>query len=442
MSEESIVFKVGMAKVDVTPSLGCLLYGYPRERHADKVMDKLYVSVAAFEQGEKTILLISADVCAMNYDKCRDIRKVVGKAIGVNWTDILYATIHTHSGPVTRTSKGWGETDEDYLDNTLIPASIEAAKKALTGMQPAKMGIGTTESMAGINRRQVTTGKEVILGQNPDGPYDPTMTVISFCSVDNESIGSIVHFAAHPTAAGSNFSITRDWPGVMVDRMEEITDAPCIYLNGAEGDVGPRLSNGKTTGDESSVEEIGQVAAADAERAYRSIDSYRMPALQVSHGNILLPFIKPPAYGIVKKRMEDMGDPQSLKDTDISQYAQLQKMKEIYEAGCMFPSGMEISQTLIALDNLAMVPVCFEAFADVALALKEISPYANTLLLGLTSGSCGYLPTKDQIAYGGYEVASFRAAGVISFVDDTDQQVISQNASLLHEMYAAASMKE
>lgn len=79
---------------------------------------------------------------------------------------------------MTHTSEGWGEADNDYLDNRLTTASIESAKKALASMQPAVMGIGTVDSMAGVNRRQVTDDGEVILGQDPDGPYDPIMTVI------------------------------------------------------------------------------------------------------------------------------------------------------------------------------------------------------------------------------------------------------------------------
>ena len=134
----------------------------------------------------------------------------------------------------------------------------------------------------------------------------------------------------------------------------------------------------------------------------------------------------------------DMGDPEKLagpEGTDITKYSQLLKMKAVYESGQEFPRGMEMPQTVVALGDLALVPVCFEAFTKVALAIKEGSPYKNTLLLGLTGGSYGYLPTREQIEYGGYEVASFRAVGVVSFVDDTDQHMIRQNVELLWKMY-------
>ena len=44
-----------------------------------------------------------------------------------------------------------------------------------------------------------------------------------------------------------------------------------MFINGAEGDVGPRLSNGATVGDISYIYEIGGIAAADAIRAYTAL---------------------------------------------------------------------------------------------------------------------------------------------------------------------------
>ena len=233
-------FQVGMAKADITPKIGCLLYGYPSIRKATKVLDRLSVGVVFIKQDEKELMIISSEVCAITPQLNDRIRERIEEETGVKKENILYAAIHTHSGPVTRTSKGWGVADEEYLDHVLTPGSIRAAKEAMRKCQPAVMGIGTAESYAGINRREMNAEGEIILGQNPDGPYDPTLTVINFRSLNGENIGCITHLALHPTSAGGNFSITRDWPGVMVDRIEEITGADCIYINGAEGDVGPR----------------------------------------------------------------------------------------------------------------------------------------------------------------------------------------------------------
>lgn len=441
MNEQIGNFKVGMAKADITPELGCLLYGYAEERHAERVMDRLEVGVVAIEQNGEKVLFISAEIANLMRDYCQKMRETIAAAVGVKWENILYSAIHTHSGPVTRTVVGWGVADMNFLDNVLLKATISAAKEAISGMKPAMMGIGTTESFVGINRRELDSDGVVILGQDPNGPYNPTMTVISFKAVTGENIGSIIHFAAHPTAADRNLSITRDWPGLMIDRLTEVTGAPCMFINGAEGDIGPRLSNGKTTGGERYVIETGLIAAADAERAFNNIDTYEAPDLKVTYGNVTIPYVAPLPLEEVERRIIAMGDPAKIfgpEGTDITKYAQLLKMKAVHENGGEFPSELVIPQTVVALGDLALVPVCFEVFCKIALAIADGSPYKNTLVLGLTGGSYGYMPTEDQLPVGGYEVASFRASGgsPVSFVDDADKHMIRQNVELLQKMYS------
>lgn len=429
-------FMVGMAKEDITPKLDCQLYGYPWERIGRRVRDGLNVSAVAVSREEESILWISADICALDHELCDRIRKEISEKTGVKWENILYSAIHTHSGPVTRTSVGWGEADVEYVEQKLIPASIDVACRAMESRKPAVMGIGTTESKAGINRREVTS-EGIILGQNPDGPYDPVMTVIAFQTVEGEKIGSVVHFATHPTATQWNFSITRDWPGEMVDKMEEITGAPCMFVNGAEGDVGPRLSNRGTTGDERHVKQIGIVAGKDAERAYRSIVSFTVPKLCVSYGEVCLPFQETPSPDEVERQLEELGDPKQLGGVHFSLYTKLQKIKEYYDSGKELPRQLKMQQTIVTLDELALVPFCFEVFCNIGLSLKEKSPYRYTLPLGLTGGSYGYIPTEDQLPLGGYEVLSFRAfAGKpVSLVDNTDKIIVEQNAKLLRKVY-------
>ncbi len=427
--------KVGMAKADITPEIGCLLYGYVDVRHAERVLDPLEVKALAISQNEETVLMFSAEICALNLDVCDEIREKISVATGVKKDNILYSCIHTHSGPVTRNSAGWGTADMDYINGTLVPKSIEVASVALSSMLPAAMGVGKTESLAGINRRQITPDGEVILGQNPDAPYDPIMTVVTFKTFEGEPIGTLVHFGAHPTVAGIGLSITRDWPGIMIDRITELTGAPCMYINSAEGNVGPRISNGRTTANESYIPEVGNVAADDAEKAYKSIIEFKVPELKINTSDIELVYAPIPTLADIEKAIEAMGNPDELVLTDITKYSQLQKLKELLELGDEIPSGKKISQTVISIGDVAIVPFPFEVFTDVSVALRQNSPYANTLLFGLTQGSYAYLPTKEQIPYGGYEIGSFRASSVPQFDDNLAEHLLNENVKLLNSLY-------
>ncbi len=429
---------VGFAKEDITPELGCPLYGYPTSivRNAEKVYDTLTVGVAAIKQNDKSLLLISAELCAFNESDTTEMRIAISKETGVKSEDIIISTIHTHSGPVTRSSAGWGDADNNYVFKCFLPKAITTSKNAIAKQRPALMGFGTAKTLAGINRREIDENGNVILGYNPDGPYDPTVTLISFKALDGTNIGSIAHFAAHPTAAARNCSFTRDWPGVMVDRVTKITDAPCIFFNGAEGDIAPRVSSTDPYRDESYIFEPGNMAGESAEEAYKSIEKYDVPEIKIAYGDIELPFIAPPPYEAVKVEIYEMEKkPDEIEGVRASHYAQLNKIKEVYESGKEFPKSLTIPQTVISLGDLVIVPAPFEVFCKISLAIREGSPYKHTVLFGLSNGSRGYMPTEDQIPAGGYEVDSFRAVGITSLVNDTDKHFIEQNVKLVRDMY-------
>ena len=429
-------FKAGMAKTDITPAIGALLYGYPSERISNNVLDPISVNAVAVCQNDETVVFISAEICSMNLDNCQYVANAVAEATGIKPENVFYSNIHTHSAPITRTSAGWGTADTKYVDEILIPRSIETAKKAIASMQEAVMAVGQTMSYLGINRRQIKDG-EVILGQNPEGPYNPKMTALVFKDTEGNNIGSIIHYAAHPTCGGENLSITRDWPGYMIDRVEEITGAPCMYINGAEGDVGPRLSNGRTTGagDESYIKETGLIAAKDVEAAIADATDFKVPTLKVHSENITLPFVEMPSLESVLQKMEEMGDPEKLIEVDISTYARLTKIKKMYEDKVEAPTSLKLMQTVVAFDDLAITPLPFEAFCKIALSLQEKSPFEETLLFGLTGGSFGYLPTEDQIPYGGYEIGSFKAATIPGFIESLDKYIVEENVKLLNKLY-------
>ena len=428
-------FKAGMAKADITPSLGALLYGYPSIRPAKKVLDNIFVKAVVLNQNGKTVVLISAEICSLNLINCQQIAEAISDSCGIEKENIIYSAIHTHSAPITTTVAGWGSADEEYINNILISQSVAATKSAIENMQDAVMAIETTESLVGINRREVTPDGKVILGQNPDGPYDPTMTAIQFKNLKGENIGTIIHFACHPTASGENLSVSRDWPGYMIDRVEEITNAPCMYINGAEGDIGPRLSNGKTTGDEALAKEVGLIAADDVKKAIENAKDFFVPELKTISGTLSLPLIEMPTLESIIDKMEAMGDPEKLIEVDITTYARLEKLKKMHEDKVEPLKTVEIHQTVVALSNLALAPFPFEAFHNLAKSLAEKSPFEKTLWIGLAGGSFGYIPTEEQLPYGGYEVDSFRAATIPGFVDGTDKNVVSESIKLLNKLY-------
>ncbi len=440
-------FKIGVAREIITPPLGTLLSGYVCRRPAASVNDDLTVNAIAFSQGELCGVMLSVDVVSFAEKHSSKIREMISKETGIPFKNITVSAIHTHSGPQIRESKGWGAENTEFNEQILIPQCVKAAKTAANSMRPAVMGVGVTESKVGINRREIMPDGSVRLGQNPYGVYDPEMTVVSFKGLDGEPIVNLVHYGCHGTACGRGLEITRDWPGVMVDRVAEETGAPTVFFNGAEGDVGPRISNGRTTGDWGVREaedrpygqikyvyELGSVASIDAMRAYNQIKEYREVKLQIVTGELCLPYEAPPSKEEIVKKLDELSRLDSLMGVQVREYEKLKTLLKVYESGNKHESELCLEQTLIAFNSTVFVPFKFEMFSEITLRLRTYSPFQNTLSLSNTNGTEGYLPTHDQLVRGGYEIAVFKTREPYKFVDNTDDVIINENLKLLEKM--------
>src|SRR5207253_8221332 len=60
-------------------------------------------------------------------------------------------------------------------------------------------------------------------------------------SVPATLLGTIVNYACHPTTlAWENTLVSPDYVGAMREVVERETGAPCLFLQGSSGDLGPR----------------------------------------------------------------------------------------------------------------------------------------------------------------------------------------------------------
>ena len=289
---------VGVGRRVITPELGTILYGYAPGRPAKAVGDDLNVIAAAFRSDTAFSMLICFDVCTCKPELADAIRNAVSQKTGIPFGSIIVNTSHTHSGPVTELRQtGWGDPDLDFMYNIMLPKAVEAADEAVNSMRPALLGVGETESDVAANRREITPDGQIVLGQCPWGLMDRTMTVVSFKDADtDECILNMIHYCAHATASGPNDEITRDWPGPMKDILERETGGITLFLAGSNGETGPRCPNGKTTESYQAAMELGKRAGIDAVRAWRSIKEWRNVPMNVTNGDVVIPYEDLPPY--------------------------------------------------------------------------------------------------------------------------------------------------
>lgn len=427
------ILLAGAAREVITPPVGGRLYGYFPDLHSTSVHDDLTFTVLCLRSGPLTVLIASATVCLINTELCNELRARMADAAGTDPGSVIVCATHTHSGPCTDNEDGFGEVDREYCDSILIPAAVRAAGRAAASLSPALVGVSSVKSDVGVNRRQMLRSGVVQLGQNPWGCRDPEMTLVRLLTPEGEGIINIIHYGAHCTACGPNKEISRDWAGVMTDALERDSGTLTMFLNGAEGDVGPRLTNGGTTGDIRYAMELGGVAARDAADCYHMLKGYVPASLSRVTGQICLPYREP----MPEKQARDLLAPIDRDDAVNLDYARIASLRAIisaYENNVPFPQAMTIGQTVVSLGPVAFVPFPFEIFSEISLRTRAFSPFPYTLCLGASNGSGCYLPSRDQMIRGGYEIDMFHCRGLYTLADDTDDHIIDQDLELLEAL--------
>ncbi len=429
--------RCGAGRADITPPVGTILYGYAPGRPAQSVGDGLSLTAVKLSSGEDCALLITCSVASLNQDLCRRMRELAGEAAGVPPRNVTINATHTHSAPNCSLRSGWGDVDESYIETILVPGCVNASREAAGTLRLAWFGVGETESDIGVNRRELTETGEVILGQNPWGIRDPKMTVLSFRDEKGGIIANIVHYGCHGTASGKNPEITRDWPGVMTDMLEAETGGISGFWAGLEGDQGPNLPNGKTTGNYRLALQHGARAGEDAVRAFRNIREWRDVPVRVLHGTLSIPFDPLASREKAEQELEKIGTLETIyaeeRYSDVNAYLHWKAVLDEYDSGRPFRTNWTFDQDITTIGPAAILPCPFEAFAEIGLRLRRHSPFGYTLSLCNTHGCYAYLPTLGDIERGGYEVWHFLLAMRTTYPlpRNTDDYWVLQNLALL-----------
>ncbi len=143
---------------------------------------------------------------------------------------------HTHHGPVLELDT-WPDPQHPYtrqLEDKLEKLILKASKAAV----PCRWGIASREVPLNRNRHS----------KLPNPPVDRALTVLRVERADGKPLVHLVNFAAHPTmTAAKVFQFSADYPGAMASYVEAETGAPCLFLQGAAGDLSPNPPAGART---------------------------------------------------------------------------------------------------------------------------------------------------------------------------------------------------
>jgi hypothetical protein len=428
----------GVGRTDITPILGVQLGGYAAdERPAEEIIDSLNSTAIVFEQNSLKTVLISLDWLGIDEVFVEKIRQEINAQTGIKKSNIIITTTHSHTTPITINIPGWGIVATEYIDS-VIPKIVDSVVKANDNLKEIEVGVATTTSKTGINRRLQSFMGDV------DGIYDPTMTVIRL-ETSEAPLATIIHYGAHATAFGDKRVVSRDWPGVMMDRVESQTGVPVLFINGSLGDVGPRTNviikplKGFSAGGGDgldSVREVGYRAATDALRAYIKVKTWEKNSkLDLITEPIEFTYAPLPSLKLATEKMAELEKHKDNPGVNAFNYARWKCVAEAYETK-NFSSGKKYNQTIIQLGSIAFVPFPGELFSDISLRLRKESKFRHTLCSSVSNGYYTYIHTRKAIEKQGYEIWMGQSYNGYGWADNIADRLVEQNLNMLNKLKA------
>ncbi len=237
-----------MARGDITPPVGIYhrMWGAAAHDRATGVHRPLTATLLWLEpeSGDEALVIASLDHCLLDAEDIADMQRLIALGFGLRKEQVVIAVTHTHAAGLMSRSRSHlpgGEMIAVYLTSiaaTLLVLADDARKK----LQPATIVYGTGRCDLAQNRDFYDQQRgQFVCGFNPAGPADDTLVVAKVAAVSGQTLGTIVNYACHPTTlAWQNTLISPDYVGAMREVVEQQTGGPCLFLQGASADLGPR----------------------------------------------------------------------------------------------------------------------------------------------------------------------------------------------------------
>ena len=240
--------QAGVARCDITPPVGIYhrMWGAAVHDRATGVHRPLLATALwlAGRASDGCQLLIAMDHCVIDTAEMTLMRDAVSNATGITPGQVHITLSHTHgSGWMSRSRSHFpgGDLIGPYLDDVTAKLA-KLASQAKSVLQSATIVYGQSRCNLAAQRDYPDVDhQQYVCGFNPAGGADDTVQVARVSTPDGQCVATIVNYACHPTTlAWDNTAISPDYVGAMRETVEQATGVPCLFLQGASGDLGPR----------------------------------------------------------------------------------------------------------------------------------------------------------------------------------------------------------
>ena len=401
------VLRAGIARIDITPDIPVMLYGYAsRKTPSEGIHDHLFARAIVFENNGRKLVMVSSDIGSYTDTLYSVIKKSIMEKFGLRDSEFFLAAIHSHSSP------------EVSLDINILPESnikytrelhqklIAVVGEAFKDLKPVNTGSGLGYSPIGSNRREMTADGSITLGRNPYGPTDKEVLVFKITDPDGKPVGAIFDYATHATSLGpDNMLISGDVLGISAQFVEQILGKDFVspVFAGASGNIDPwyRILPSFNT-DNGWIPEtvlLGTLLGEEVVHVFRDIRNTS-------------------PMGNISSAIETIECPRKNLDEKDEELPALDKQTTV---------PVTITAAHIG-DDVAFISFNVEMLTEIGMTIKAGSPFKHTFIITHCNGSSGYLPPAQLYKEGGYEINSTH------FAIGSDEIVIKKALSMLYDL--------
>ncbi len=377
--------RAGVAKASITPPASEYPYVVPREKPFVGVHDDTFARALVLDDGATRVVIVSLELTAVPDPEA--IARAVADAATVPVANVMVTASHTHNHPLVFYHGAATPSQQRQIDQVRT-ASIDAVRRAVAGLQPARIGWVRGKAYVNINNGEESAGTKVA---DPLGSSDKSLDIVRVQSAGRAPIALLLNYANHgevlfrSVTKDGGYEVSGDLPGAVSRYLEGEKGAPVVlFTSAAEGDQLPLFK---------SLEPAGTLPGADqgagawtlldvqARRlAAAAIETLaRMPAgtadapISVATGAVTCPGQKFNVERLSGKLLGTTGT-----------------------------APVTIPLTVFRFGGFALAGVTADIASNIGVAIKKASPVADTTVVTMLAGSVGYVLNDAAYANPGH----------------------------------------
>jgi hypothetical protein len=433
---------IGVAREDITPPVNIYSRSWGAAKHdvAEGIHRPFTLTCLTFQKSadDPPLVLVSADLGWWKSDDELEFRQGILDGLSLHPSQLMVCLSHTHAGPSLSTENA------DKMGGDLIAPYLKQVRKSvIRGVETALTGARRSFLSWRYDKCTLATCRDLpdpkadryIVGYNPAVPADDTLLVGRVTDEKNKVVAVIVNYACHPTTlAWQNTRLSPDYIGAMRQTVEQQTSAPCLFLQGASGELAPAEQYvGELEVPETHGRRLGYAVLSALEAMLPAESRLEFSGVVESGAPLAIWTRKPQeASLILLSEMMEMELP--LKDlpsvTEIDQRLQNCSDRVLKERLWR----QRAVRRIVGDGQNARFPVWIWRLGDSLLIGQPNEPYSSfqidlrkllapcpVAVMNLTNGAIGYLPPRELFKHDLYQVwqTPFEFGGLELLTDKT-----------------------